>query len=44
MYRGDEWPSLWLATRDRLTGPRAYHHRMLVLRQPEDVVSVDTLS
>ena len=24
MYRGDEWSSLWLARRDRLTGPRAY--------------------
>ena len=24
MCRGDEWPSLWLASGDRLTGPRAY--------------------
>ena len=25
MHRGDEWPSLTLASRDRLTGPRAYN-------------------
>ena len=28
--RGDEWPSLWLARRDRLTGPRAYQHSAAV--------------
>ena len=25
MQCGGEWPSLWLASTDHMTGPRAYH-------------------
>ena len=43
MHRGDEWPSLWLAGRDRLTGPRAYKFKLIASHKREEAASISSL-